>query len=204
MEFALKVFLASFMALVGVVYGAKLVALRLRDGRAPVFVGAPGGAHWRRRMVFRAVQAAIPALTFGRLIDPRVDALAGALSFPGQLAVGSVGAALMCAGLAIAVVSHTYMGVLWRSGVPDATAIERGPDALLQRGPFGRSRNPIFLGVALVQAGYAMAWPSVFTALCLVVGVFALRRQVADEETSLRARFGGSYVAYCARTPRWI
>lgn len=200
---ALSGFLAAFFAMLAVVYGAKLLAARHRDGRAPVFDG-PNASAQRDRGVFRLFQALIVAVCVARPFTPAVEAMALEIPALRIAALNLAGAAMMLGGAAIAFYAHTYMGALWRSGVPDAAALDEAPDALLQRGPFARSRNPIFLGVIIAQIGFFLAWPSVFTAVCSGVGATMILRQVSREERGLEARFGPSYRAYRARTPRWL
>jgi len=62
----------------------------------------------------------------------------------------------------------------------------------------------MMLCVLLGQVGLFLALPSLFTLVCLVVGVWAVTAQVGVEERLLRQRLGANYEAYVARTPRWL
>ena len=78
-------------------------------------------------------------------------------------------------------------------------------DTLVTGGVFARSRNPIYLGDALVLAGFVLfwgAWPSVVL-VPLFMWVVA-DRFILPEEARLRARFGQAFEAWAARTRRWI
>ncbi len=81
----------------------------------------------------------------------------------------------------------------------------RVPTAFLQHGIYRFSRNPIYLGDALVLAGLILAW-DVLPALLLVPLFMALiaRRYIAGEEAGLEARFGAEFLAWKKRVRRWL
>ncbi|MBX2856064.1 MAG: isoprenylcysteine carboxylmethyltransferase family protein [Rhodobacteraceae bacterium] len=203
-EMFLRAFLATFFVVLAVAYSAKLAAQRSRDGHVEVYRGAAGGVQrWGRRL-FELFRALILAAVVARAPFPEIDAWLGPMPVVQHPAIGLIGAALLLSGAWVVLYAHNYMGALWRSGSPMAEEAADRPEALLQRGPFGRSRNPIFLGVQAMQLGLFMALPCLFTLISLLVGVVVLRRQVAVEERDLTDRFGPSYRAYAARTPRWV
>ena len=76
---------------------------------------------------------------------------------------------------------------------------------ILDRGPFGLSRNPLYVGLIVLDVGLALLWPS-FWALALVpLGVAALWwGAIVPEERYLGAKFGAEYDAYRARVRRWL
>jgi protein-S-isoprenylcysteine O-methyltransferase Ste14 len=72
-------------------------------------------------------------------------------------------------------------------------------------GPYGWVRNPMYLSVLLVVTGETLLFLSV--PLLLYLGVVAVAVQlfvVGYEEPTLTERFGDEYVAYRHRVPRWI
>ena len=75
---------------------------------------------------------------------------------------------------------------------------------LTTTGPYGYTRNPLYLGSMLIAAGYAMALMSGAVAFVLAIG-FALIYipVIASEERFLRATFPG-FDEYCQRVPRLI
>lgn len=81
----------------------------------------------------------------------------------------------------------------------------RAPAQLITQGVYRLSRNPIYLGDALLLAGLllrAEAWPAL-----ILVPAFVLvmnRRFIEPEEARLRAAFGADFDAFAARTRRWI
>lgn len=81
----------------------------------------------------------------------------------------------------------------------------RVPTNFVQQGIYRISRNPIYLGDALVLAGASLHW-DVWPALALVpaFGAFITRRYIRGEEDGLRARFGDEVEAWFAKVRRWI
>ncbi len=79
------------------------------------------------------------------------------------------------------------------------------PNALIVEGPFGFSRNPIYLADALALAAWA-AWLGAAAPLLWIAVFVALidRRFIRGEEARLEAAFGDSFAAYRRRVRRWI
>ena len=76
---------------------------------------------------------------------------------------------------------------------------------ILDRGPFGCSRNPLYLGLIALDLALALLWPSLWAVVLVPVGVAALRwGAVLPEERYLSAKFGAEYDAYRDRTRRWL
>jgi protein-S-isoprenylcysteine O-methyltransferase Ste14 len=77
--------------------------------------------------------------------------------------------------------------------------------ALALDGPYRLTRNPMYLGMALVQGGLALAGNALWPLLALVPVIWVIRTQVIDkEERYLEAKFGGEYRAFKERVRRWI
>lgn len=78
-------------------------------------------------------------------------------------------------------------------------------NALVQSGLHRWSRNPMYLGQALVLLGWALhlQHAPAFVAAPLYL-LYINRFQVRAEERALRERFGQAYDDYCRRVPRWL
>jgi protein-S-isoprenylcysteine O-methyltransferase Ste14 len=77
--------------------------------------------------------------------------------------------------------------------------------ALTFAGPYRFSRNPMYLGLALVHAGLALLGNALWPLLALIPVVWVVRTQVIDkEERYLEAKFGAPYRDYRARVRRWL
>lgn len=81
----------------------------------------------------------------------------------------------------------------------------RPPTALVTHGVFRLSRNPIYLGDALILAGLSLIWHPM-AGLALVPGFMLViqRRFIRREEAWLRARDAMAFARWAARTRRWI
>lgn len=77
--------------------------------------------------------------------------------------------------------------------------------SLVQGGVFRFSRNPMYLGMALILGAWAVFLGNAL-ALLLVGGFVAWinRFQIAPEERALRAHFGAEFDRYMAEVRRWI
>lgn len=113
---------------------------------------------------------------------------------------GWLGGALVLAGLALMLAAAQRMTARRTTIIPHLK-----PSALVTDGPFALTRNPIYLGDALVLLG-VMLWVQALLALPLLPAFVWIitRRFILPEEGRLRAAFGSDFDAWAARTPRWI
>ncbi|TPJ15996.1 isoprenylcysteine carboxylmethyltransferase family protein [Mesorhizobium sp. B2-7-3] len=79
------------------------------------------------------------------------------------------------------------------------------PDHLVTTGPFGVSRNPMYLANTLLLIGVAfvsgIAW---FFLLAFVAAFVTQKVAIEGEEKILAAKFGKKYRDYAKRVRRWI
>lgn len=192
-------FLAVFFTFVALRYTMNILGRTARHTIDERFIhyGAPRSRARGIRIVFNVFRATIWGLCVARVIAPEVDRLLGVIAAPAVLT--GLGVALMMLSYAAIEYVHAFMDHDWRSGVSEASSA-----GLVTTGPFAVTRNPLFLSVILGQVGFALALPSVFTLVCLLVGASAIIAQVGVEERSLRARFGATWDSYAQRTPRWL
>ncbi|WP_181706205.1 methyltransferase family protein [Chthonobacter rhizosphaerae] len=195
----LRVFLACYFGYVAVHYTATLLALRMRTGSSRAQLGEPRSRNAVHQRIFRLFRAVILLVCVIRVPFPQVDAALLPFPYPGEAVGRWLGFAIMIFGLGLVDFAHAYLGPDWRSGLAGGP-----PRRLVTGGPYAASRNPIFAGILLGQAGFFLVLPSAFTLLCLVVGVTVILRQVALEEEALKRQFGPAYDDYRATTPRWI
>ena len=147
---------------------------------------------------FRALIAGIFAVLAALAIGVPVDALGRLAWLDGSIA-RAVGVVLLAASLIWIVLAQANMGRSWRIGIDTGS---RPP--LVRTGLFGRSRNPIFLGMRLNLAGLFLVLPNAFTLAALLLGEALIQVQVRLEEAHLSTVFGEEYDAYRHAVPRWI
>jgi protein-S-isoprenylcysteine O-methyltransferase Ste14 len=77
--------------------------------------------------------------------------------------------------------------------------------ALVTSGIYRYSRNPMYLGVLLVLAGWAVVLSNPLSALgVLVYAGYITRYQIYPEERQLLETFGAEFLDYKAAVRRWI
>lgn len=125
-------------------------------------------------------------------VSPGAAELAAYTRLPGLILIG-LGVALMVWAVA----------TMWRHRT---TVIpHRSASALVTDGPFALSRNPIYLGDAMVLLGWAGLWGAVWGLLLLPAFVFIInRRFILAEEARLREGFGHAFTRWSQRVRRWL
>jgi protein-S-isoprenylcysteine O-methyltransferase Ste14 len=77
--------------------------------------------------------------------------------------------------------------------------------SLVTDGPFRYTRNPGYLGAAMVYAGVASLANALWVFLLLPVVLLTMQRTAIErEERYLEGKFGEEYLRYKARVRRWI
>jgi protein-S-isoprenylcysteine O-methyltransferase Ste14 len=77
--------------------------------------------------------------------------------------------------------------------------------SLVHNGIFGKTRNPMYVGLFLILLGWAVWLQSMSNAVILLAFVLWLTElQIKPEEAALRKVFGQGYIDYCKRVRRWI
>ncbi|MGD9811496.1 MAG: isoprenylcysteine carboxylmethyltransferase family protein [Sphingobium sp.] len=81
----------------------------------------------------------------------------------------------------------------------------KATSAVVDKGVYAWTRNPMYLGMALLYAGLAIAFRSISALALLPLVIAIVRTQViAREERYLEEKFGSTYLAYKARVRRWL
>ncbi len=76
---------------------------------------------------------------------------------------------------------------------------------LVTTGPFRLSRNPLYVGFALLSTSIALLAHSTWALAGLPVALLAVQwGAILPEETYLAGKFGDAYAQYKARVRRWL
>jgi len=76
---------------------------------------------------------------------------------------------------------------------------------LVTSGVYGLTRNPMYVGLALILLGWVAFLCSAWTLLGPVAFVLYISRfQIVPEERILSAKFGAAYTEYTSRVRRWL
>lgn len=144
----------------------------------------------------------LPALLFklgfaGGVLWPPVRGWLGGAAPLGGLS-GVPGMTLIIIGAVLALWAQLHMGRSWRIGAAEG---EIGP--IVDSGPFAFSRNPAFVGQALLFIGLFLVRPGLVELSLALAVLLAIALQVRIEEGVLRRDLGAPYLAYQRRVNRW-
>lgn len=167
--------------------------------REVVFPGERFSSTWWNHMLFRVFRFTIWMVCLFRYFFPDIDSYLGFLVDLNVWPTVFVGNVLLTAGFLFTVAIHFSLGTQWRSGIdPDE------PKRLTTDGFYKYSRNPMFLCIAVAQIGFLLAMPSIFSAICLIVGLYTLHRQTLAEEEHLIKLMPKQYSLYMGHVRRWL
>lgn len=138
------------------------------------------------------------AMTLAWLIDRLLPQ--ARFDFPGRVAVAIVVAAL---GIFVSV---SGVREFRRARTTVNPLRPQEASALVGSGIFARTRNPMYLGLTIVLAGFGL-WRANAAALLVALPAcvaYLTRFQILPEERVLEAKFGETFRAYAHKVPRWI
>ncbi|WDR04841.1 isoprenylcysteine carboxylmethyltransferase family protein [Devosia rhodophyticola] len=83
--------------------------------------------------------------------------------------------------------------------------VNKPTTTIVTSGPFGFTRNPVYVGMLLGQAAFAIGFNDLWLLAMMVPLYFLLRYGViAREESYLERKFGQTYLDYKSTVRRWI
>jgi protein-S-isoprenylcysteine O-methyltransferase Ste14 len=104
-------------------------------------------------------------------------------------------------GWPVAVAGARLIGRSWTA----ATEVElQRPARLVTSGPYAASRNPMYLGWALLQLGAGVARGSWWVIAAVPAAAALVHREVRGEERTLDDAFGDEFRRYRATVPRYL
>lgn len=143
-----------------------------------------------------------PLVFLGALLTGlATERLVGLRSFSVDWRLLAVTGALLC--VAGATTMLAAAGLLRRLGsrIPPS----QPTTLIVTTGPYKWTRNPMYLGMALLHAGLAIGFDAPFAFALLPFVLIAIQAQViAREEQYLEAKFGDEYRRYRAQVRRWL
>ncbi len=151
------------------------------------------------RLELRVPPPVVFVLAAGLIVGVTIIVPGAAVPFPGDrlvaIALVVLGGAVALPGLAAFRRARTtvHPTTPWRTTV------------LVTSGVYRITRNPMYLGLAIVLTGIA-AWRASVPGLIVVVlfCAYITRFQIVPEERALSERFGDEFTAYTARVHRWL
>ncbi|QFS82371.1 hypothetical protein FIU97_06090 [Roseivivax sp. THAF40] len=94
----------------------------------------------------------------------------------------------------------------WEFRRARTTIIPRqAPSAIIRTGIFAKTRNPIYLGDALILLGAALYWGSILGLVLVPVFMMLInKRFIEKEEALLRSTFLAEFDTYAQQVRRWL
>ena len=99
----------------------------------------------------------------------------------------------------------TSSGILKFKSVGTTVRPDRAASSLVIAGPYKITRNPMYLGLALVYLGIAIADQSIWALILLPIILIIIQHwAIKPEEAFLERRFGTEYSNYKTNVRRWL
>ncbi len=162
-------------------------------------------------LTWRTDHNCLGAIMVKRIIYPPIWMVFGIVAifsfnefFPGPRYTGAVsqavGGVILLAGLTLLI----FAAGLFKRAETDVIPF-KNVTALVTTGVYARSRNPMYLGMALVLLGTAVTVGAV-TALVVppLFMVIIQQRFIVPEEAMLAELFPDTFPAYCGQVRRWL
>lgn len=152
----------------------------------------------------RALEHRIPPPLVGVVV---AAAMWGLASFQPLLHIPPFVRQAAVAAFAAAGVAFDVLGlVAFRRARTTVNPLKPGKaSALVTRGIYKLTRNPMYVGIALLLTAWACHLSALWPFLGPVLFVLYINRfQIEPEERVLKALFGEEYTAYAARVRRWL
>lgn len=110
-----------------------------------------------------------------------------------------LGAAVMIGGIGVFAVAQLQLGASWRIGID-----EEARPGVVSRGLYRACRHPIYAGLLIALAGYALLVPTLTSFVALVGAGWGFRAQALAEEVYLLRTYGEVYRDYGREVGRFL
>jgi protein-S-isoprenylcysteine O-methyltransferase Ste14 len=125
--------------------------------------------------------------------------------YPLQFVPASIPRAWVGGGLFVLAVALAVWAVVTIRKAGTQFDVHKPTTTIVENGPYRFTRNPIYLGMFLSQAGIAIGFDDLWVLATLVPFYFVIRHGVvAREEAYLERKFGTVYRGYKSRVRRWL
>lgn len=199
-ETTLKLFLPIYLLIwFALAFAWRSYLVWKRTGRNPYQLGNTESAHDFIGVLFRLTMAACTAIVLIYSFWNEGYQFLAPIVWLQQPALRTTGVILLIVSLVWILLAQQQMGDSWRIGID-----QEQMTALVRRGVFKLSRNPIFLGMRFTLLGYFLVLPNAASLAVLVLGDALMQIQVRLEEEYLSRRHGEAYAQYRRQTRRWL
>jgi protein-S-isoprenylcysteine O-methyltransferase Ste14 len=152
----------------------------------------------QQALVYRPPMILGSLLLFTRIGPARLPVLGLAL-WPEGNAAGVAGLLVCSAGVGFAIWARAHLGKYWSGAI----TLKDG-HKLIQTGPYGLARHPIYTGIVLAALGSAIAVGTLGAALAVPLVVLSYVLKLNIEERLMAETFGEEHAQYRARVKRLV
>lgn len=118
----------------------------------------------------------------------------------GYTVAGLMGGLLIGGGLILILMAAVEFRKAKTTIIPHET-----PSRLIQSGIFSKSRNPIYLGDAMILAGLILRFDAVLSLPLVPIFIWVIeKRFIVPEEDRMRREFRMDFARYCEKVRRWV
>jgi protein-S-isoprenylcysteine O-methyltransferase Ste14 len=112
----------------------------------------------------------------------------------------AIGGAFMVAGVVLLLVC---MRLFHQNG--EKLSQKASTKTIIETGPYGVSRNPMYLSYLIITMGWALTWGNIWVMILLIPASLLIHEGVVRrEEHYLRAKFADEYKRYKLNVNRWL
>lgn len=196
LQYYLPLFLALYLF---VTFVLPSIRVYRQTGINPVTFGKTDNAHDYIGLVMKVLTASLILSVVLFVIGRKWYSVLAPISYLERNSFVYAGLLLMHASFLWIVVAQQQMKLSWRIGID-----EQHKTALVTKGLFSLSRNPIFLGMISTTAGLFLLLPNALTFFAMAASYIVIQIQIRLEEAHLLQQHGTEYAAYKQRTRRLI
>jgi protein-S-isoprenylcysteine O-methyltransferase Ste14 len=188
---------AAFIG-VGFIWRSWLQSRRFGTSGIVLFRSGSWTQHIREAgLVLLVLVLLVEALAFA--VTPDVLAPLNIAPPPARGPLVAVGTSLLFGGTLLMVIAQLNLGASWRIGIEQAAR-----PGLVTSGFYRLCRNPIYLTLFIVLAGFTVLVPTWLSAAALLGAIIGIRRHVVDEESYLTRTYGDAYRTYARQVGRFL
>jgi protein-S-isoprenylcysteine O-methyltransferase Ste14 len=162
-------------------------------------VRTPGMGRARSHLTLQVPAACLLIVCFALLLNAHSYNLRMQVTPPDAL-LGTLGDALVLAGLGFAIWARVVLGHNW-SGL---VMMVRDGHQLVQDGPYAIVRHPIYTGLFAAILGTALTLGTLASWIAVLSGLAGILLRVDVEERLMASEFGDAHAAYRQRTRKLI
>ena len=196
LRIGLPVYFAAFF---GIAFFWRSYVVWKETGINPYVLGRSGSAYDFLGFAYRVTLAMNFAAIICYSLVPQFYEYVAPIEWLEILPLQVFGLFLLFATLIWIAIAQKQMGGSWRVGID-----KKNETALVHKGLFTVSRNPIFFGMRIAVVGFFLAIPNALTFCSMILADMLMQIQVRLEEEYLEKLHGETYLEYKQKVRRWI